>query len=130
MNMTSCKTCPPGYMCPNAGSTSIQLCPVSRYCPAKTAIPPPCVNGTYGATTGLVAQGNCTVCPPGHYCTNGLIQGKCQAGYFCKANQSSPTPGWADPVVKALSNQVRPAWHDSHVHPSQPAHRPCCAASS
>ena len=56
------------------------------YCVAGTIDPVACPTGTYGASTGLTAEGTCTPCTAGSYCTNpGLtaVQGPCTAGYFC-----------------------------------------------
>ncbi|XDA80036.1 hypothetical protein R6Z07F_010029 [Ovis aries] len=40
---------------------------------------------------GLQDEGDCSVCPPGHYCRNGQVRGKCPAGYFCPPGTSALT---------------------------------------
>ena len=39
-----------------------------KYCEAETSEPNNCPKGTYGANTGLTAEGLCTACPGGKYC--------------------------------------------------------------
>ena len=104
MNSTSCITCPAGYMCPEVAATAMTICPEQRYCPPATAVPPFCKNGTYGTVVGQKTQSDCTLCPNGQFCSQGLIQGNCSSGYFCKAGQSSGTP--IAPLLTSLLNQV------------------------
>nr|XP_019605134.1 PREDICTED: signal peptide, CUB and EGF-like domain-containing protein 3 [Rhinolophus sinicus] len=66
----TCLRCPPGFHCPHPGTIVPRLCPAHTYCPAGTWSPPPCPPGTFTPqdTAGLREQGDCSVCPPGHYC--------------------------------------------------------------
>ncbi|KAF6119825.1 hypothetical protein HJG60_010211 [Phyllostomus discolor] len=81
----TCLSCPPGFHCPNPGSRVPRLCPAHAYCPAGVWSPLPCPPGTFTPqdTVGLREKGDCSVCPPGHYCRGGQVWGKCPAGYFC-----------------------------------------------
>ena len=45
------------------------ICPIGHYCPLGTAGPEPCPKGSYNNETGLQAEGDCVLCPPGEYCT-------------------------------------------------------------
>ena len=55
----------------------------------------PCNKGTYGRTTGLTAQNECTQCSATFACdVRGLDNPvtKCNPGYYCKLGAPSPSP--------------------------------------
>lgn len=55
------------------------------YCPAGSAAPTLCPDGTYSDSTlkRLAASEDCIICPNTFYCNLGLKQGVCDAGFFC-----------------------------------------------
>lgn len=99
-----CIDCPPGYYCPNSGTTDTTIvvctagyicasgvsdpttypCPAGSYCPAGSWQSILCAAGTYQANT---AQSSCTNCPAGSYCEIGATSPTtCPAGYYCQVN--------------------------------------------
>ena len=79
----SCQTCPKGYFCA-AGSVFPTDCPNNYYCPVGSTAATFCPAGTYNDDqTNLESADQCKECPTGFYCTDGVIQGRCDAGYFC-----------------------------------------------
>lgn len=63
--------CPEGQFCDRA-SVETQPCPLGAYCPPGTSQPRRCNDGTYGSRIGLRTQDECTVCPRGAWCRDGL----------------------------------------------------------
>ncbi|XP_033615749.1 multiple epidermal growth factor-like domains protein 6 [Fukomys damarensis] len=57
-----------------AGTWSPVLCPPGTFTPQNVS--------------GLQKEGDCSTCPPGHYCRVGQVWGKCPAGYFCPPGTS------------------------------------------
>ena len=55
---TSCSTCPENTETNQTGQNSAKSCL--------------CSEGYYGPTEGLANQSGCVVCPPGHFCMNGV----------------------------------------------------------
>ena len=41
---------------------------------------------------GLSSQSECSPCPSGKFCTNGLISGDCQDGFYCRLGADRPDP--------------------------------------
>jgi len=87
-----CKTCPAGFLCPIGTITPADLCPVSEFCVAGNYRGAKCDNGTYGLTEGLISQSECTDCPAGEYCQQGVVSGNCSSGFFCKIGQATASP--------------------------------------
>ena len=82
--------CSEGYYCtleaitdqPTDGTTG-NICPVGHYCPAASAAPKTCEDGTYAGTEGMSI---CDVCTAGHYCIPGesnVTPLPCPAGFYC-----------------------------------------------
>ena len=109
---------------------------VGFYCNnATSSTPIPCPIGTYSTATGLKFETECTDCPAGHFCDllgmnfdpNGLVDRKCQAGFYCpnkstsKQQQSCPVGsycpvGAASPIIcpdKEFSSSTNQASCDS-----------------
>lgn len=88
--------CTTGYYCPESSTSPQQVdCPVGHYCPTGSGLPEPCRNGTYGPTTRLQSDAQCTPCDGGMYCNGtGLsaLTGPCDPGYYCPSGQSVPNP--------------------------------------
>lgn len=89
---STCVVCPAGFYCGSGHLTAPILCPVKSYCPSGSNAPFDCDPGTYSTATGLQLSTQCKYCPVGSYCTGGLIQGNCNAGYYCESGSNSPTP--------------------------------------
>nr|XP_012594637.1 multiple epidermal growth factor-like domains protein 6 [Microcebus murinus] len=115
----TCIPCPPGFYCPHPGSIAPRLCPAHAYCPAGTWSPSLCPPGTFTPqhTLGLREEGDCSTCPPGHYCRAGQVWGKCPAGYFCPPGTSEvTTPGPRKPQTpcpqgKLCAEQCPPGFY-------------------
>lgn len=93
---SQCTICPSGYYC-EAASTSddITICAQGYYCVAGTGSSTqyPCPTGTYGATTGLKAESECTNCTAGGSCSSGSTSTvTCSQGYYCPAGTTTSTP--------------------------------------
>ena len=114
------KLCAAGYFCvlkatvnnPTDGTTGY-ICPAGFYCPSGILEPIACPPGTFRATTGAQAVGDCTQCtatdycpsagqtaalipcPAGYYCPTGTTAGDkypCTAGNMCPSGSSAQTP--------------------------------------
>eukprot|EP00704_Kipferlia_bialata_P000894 g894.t1 len=94
-----CDACPEGYYC-DVGTETPTDCPIGSYCPAGSSTPTPCEDGTYGILTSVITASGCPNCPPGKYCTGGVVQGDCAGGYWCRsgASTSMPTDGYTGDV--------------------------------
>ena len=90
---TSCTTCPAGYMCALGDAQTFTDCPAGQYCVAGSSSGVNCLGGTYSSITHLHASGECTLCPPGFYCSGGgsTTTGSCQINYYCPAGSSIAT---------------------------------------
>lgn len=91
-----CAVCPRGYYCLE-GTADPTPCTRGYYCVAGSETPTPCPIGTFGNTTHLRSQDECTACTAGYYCDGlGLPSptGLCDPGYYCisRAYTSAP-PG-------------------------------------
>lgn len=98
--------CAAGYLCTgnntnalggSAGPSPVAstLCTVGGWCGAGSAVATPCPLRTYGASAGLSAEANCTLCDSGRYCGSvGLIapSGACAPGYWCARGNAVPNP--------------------------------------
>ena len=84
---TTCQTCPYGFYWENGRA---ELCDLGFYCSAGQKFI--CDPGTYGSKMGLSSQSECSPCPSGKFCTNGLISGDCQDGFYCRLGADRPDP--------------------------------------
>ena len=73
--------CPAGTYQPDVGATACLECPLHSFCTAGTASPSSCPVATYGHTTGLRSEEECTPCPAGGYCVSGEFF-PCTTGAF------------------------------------------------
>jgi hypothetical protein len=63
-------------------------CPPGRYCPAGSAEPILCPNGTVRSVIHGAAPSDCESCPAGYWCIAGeLIPSLCPKGYYCPYRQ-------------------------------------------
>ena len=111
-----CLSCPAGYYCDRVeairskasglnatshGVTTPVDCPKGYYCPegTRTANEFPCPRGTYNNETNAESLTQCLPCPPGEYCKDVATvkpHGKCNAGYYCVINATTPSPAGND----------------------------------
>lgn len=100
LGQADCHACPAAFICEFNTSSSISpmACPVAKFCPGGTGTlnTPSCPPGTYGAAQSLASANDCLPCPEGQYCTDGVIQGACDAGYECYERSYSPRPDTDD----------------------------------
>ncbi|XP_061449373.1 uncharacterized protein LOC133368775 [Rhineura floridana] len=89
-----CLPCQAGFYCPEGITGDSKRCPPHSYCPAGTLVPHPCPEGTYTPPdlSGLWEEKGCLLCPAGHFCREGRVEGRCAAGYFCQEGSSDATP--------------------------------------
>ncbi|PIK41162.1 hypothetical protein BSL78_21986 [Apostichopus japonicus] len=101
----TCDTCPAGYYCDSTGGvvnvTEDVICPQGYFCPmgTKRADEFPCPRGTFGNSSGLEQEGDCTPCAGGYYCEAvGQTEPTdlCDAGFYCRqyANVTTPRLGY------------------------------------
>ncbi|KAA8594284.1 hypothetical protein FQN60_005118, partial [Etheostoma spectabile] len=104
----NCETCPAAFYCPDQGMTLPLQCERGFYCPKGSANQHPCPAGTYGNTSGLVEEWQCSLCDPGMYCkgtgfvcvggasapspVDSLTGFPCPPGFFCSVGTSVPKP--------------------------------------
>ena len=100
-----CKSCPAGSYC-NTNATAPVTCPEGSYCVQSSSFPTRCPSGTYGAAPGLTSVSACSVCPPGMFCTDGLVSGSCAAGFYCSTGQNRPDP----PAINVLGGPCQPGY--------------------
>ncbi|CAG5098823.1 Oidioi.mRNA.OKI2018_I69.XSR.g16008.t1.cds [Oikopleura dioica] len=95
----TCNTCPAGYYCQEDlinGIWSPTSCPKGTYCRAGSDSATDCPVGTFGLTSNLQSESQCTACLAGHYCdkegmTKDLVlANKCNEGYLCTPGSSGP----------------------------------------
>ena len=110
--MAACLCLNSGYFCPRGTgtlSTALQCRSPTQYCPEGSSTPLNTSAGYYAvaALGGLYV--NETECPPGAYCSGGVMQlctaglygnssgmtsancsGVCEAGYYCPPGSTSP----------------------------------------
>jgi hypothetical protein len=69
ISLSECTTCStPGEYSPGGSSScSLSQCSVGFYCPGG-GILTACAPGSFGSTTGLTQQSDCTTCAIGQYC--------------------------------------------------------------
>ena len=89
--------CDAGYLCKEGSETKTPIgssaggpCKAGYYCLKGTTNPTPCGIGKYRQTTGGEAEGDCTTCTDGKYCTRKGLQypiTPCDAGYYCPDGQ-------------------------------------------
>jgi hypothetical protein len=98
-----CLTCPLGYYCDSGTITDPTICPANKVCTEGTSsIIPSCPSGTYSTHTNLQSRTQCTFCPAGKYCLNGVIVGNCSAGYLCVSGSNTATPNGFSNTGKAF----------------------------
>ena len=109
-------SCFAGYFCVAGSDTPTpqeSQCPAGHFCPIGTHTPVPCPTGTFSADTLNVAEEDCMLCGPGHYCTReGAINATnmpCSDGYVCVGGAFTPTPidnvtGYACPAGHFCTN--------------------------
>lgn len=71
--------CPRGFFCPNGTGHTWHACPP----------------GTYGNTSGLSEERECTPCDPGKFCRGSNLtapDGECWEGYYCSRGAAVPDP--------------------------------------
>jgi len=85
-----CQICPAGFYCP--GGTINPLECIAGYCPLGSAAPTLCPDGSFATRDyrRLTNPGNCPLCPNTKFCFNGIIQGTCNAGFWCNYGSSAP----------------------------------------
>ena len=120
-NLTSqseCTICPAGFHCTGGEGSIDGTCAQGHYCPEGTvfAHQNPCPAGRYTSSTEATSAADCSLCPPGTFCTAGSIQPTpcpmgtyvagsgsqtsdtcniCPAGYACPGAGSEIWPdGW------------------------------------
>ena len=86
----ACQDCPEGYYCCGSGATTCAGATAPTecekgYCPAKSSVVLACPAGYYGSAElkKMGSSTDCVHCPEGKFCTTGIIDGNCDAGYFC-----------------------------------------------
>lgn len=91
---SDCSLCIAGGFCPSGTSTP-SVCPQGYYCPTGLSIPLPCLPGTYGKSTGLADEDECTICDGGFYCDGYALtapRGSCLKGFYCIGGSATSTP--------------------------------------
>lgn len=80
----ACQICPAGYYCPSAGTVTPLEC-TGGFCEAGESLPAQCAAGMYSDASVLrmASADECFFCPNTKHCSAGIIQGDCDAGYFC-----------------------------------------------
>lgn len=106
----ACQSCPAGYYCPLGSQQPIE-CTTTNFCPINSPTPTVCPDGTYNDKTGLESDSQCIPCGRGVYCQNGIVQGNCDAGYFCMSGASVANPTDTDADDKNYSNGPCPVGH-------------------
>nr|XP_006821767.1 PREDICTED: uncharacterized protein LOC100369099 [Saccoglossus kowalevskii] len=92
-----CDICPAGYFCTQGHA---ERCPQGDYCPEGTGWDTQmCPVGTYGATTSLIQESDCTDCTGGQQCSipgSPAPNGPCNAGHYCELGVNTATPTATD----------------------------------
>ena len=101
--------CNAGYICALGADNPIPhdnvtgfICPIGYFYLAGADNASTCPSGTYSNVTGLKKASECSLCPPGMYCSGEALtlpSGLCFSGYVC--SQGSPVP---NPVVAPYGN--------------------------
>ena len=95
-------------------------CPAGSYCPVNSNKPTPCPQGTFSASTGLQAVGDCTACTAGKYWSGtGLtaVTGNCMAGYYWKSYAFSQMPS-TDSSTAIEADQRYGPWNSGSYCPA------------
>lgn len=101
-NSTSQLPCPAGWDCTDI--TKPVFCSIGTWSALGSSDCIACAGGTYGASTPLASQSQCTGCTVGTYCSGGAaIPLVCSAEYLCPANVTSPA---AATLVVAFVNPL------------------------
>lgn len=145
-NVSQCLDCTPGHYCDVASLTSpTGLCSPGYYCVSKATSPTPspvsshggpcrqgtyckqgastevpCPKGTYGDRPLLPSLADCTICPPGEFCSHSGLSapnGSCLEGYYCTNGSEE-----ADPVGQIYGDEC-PVGHYCPIHSHKPV--PC-----
>lgn len=95
---SSCKPCPAGYICNEAGIGlgNVTNCPPGHFCVQGSVTPAACPAGTFRASPNGVSNSSCFTCPAGYYCGKQSITGSpcvtnASAPIFCESGSSVPT---------------------------------------
>ena len=87
----------------------ISLCdPPGAYCGEGSIIYSLCPPGTYSNLTYQTDLDNCTICPPGYFCSDrGAIQpsGQCAAGHICYLEALYATPVYNNESTDGKTNE-------------------------
>lgn len=98
--------CPAGYLCREA-TVKPEICPIGGYCSEGSPALSLCDDGTYGKSTGLVSQSDCTACPRGHSCRRGELKPlPCQPGYVAPDKNMGACIACANGTFQARSGQT------------------------
>ena len=95
---SSCSNCTAGFFCDEYAHTPTNFadntCPAGSYCPEGSALPTPCIAGTYNPTGSSSSDSDCLACDPGRYCIGGEadVTGPCAAGFYCVGGAAKATP--------------------------------------
>ena len=90
----SCSTCPDGWMCSTAGTSTLRNpyipCAKGYYCAA--GVQTACPGGTFSNKDYLTASTQCAQCPAGYYCPSAsILPIICPEGQFCLQSSSTYT---------------------------------------
>ncbi|XP_053729819.1 SCO-spondin isoform X1 [Synchiropus splendidus] len=118
----SCVGCLRGRLCNRTGWSLPPLCPPGHYCPPGTSVAHPCPPGSYLDQSGGDDVQRCRQCEAGWFCNGAGLsapQGLCEAGHYCTAGASTPTP------VDVASGGVCPAGYVCPRGTKFPHQHPC-----
>eukprot|EP01135_Chromosphaera_perkinsii_P006890 Nk52_evm45s621 gene=Nk52_evmTU45s621 len=104
-------SCSAGFFCtkkavtskPTDGTTGNE-CTVGHHCPAGSAAPVPCQDGTYMPNKQATA---CLPCPKGFKCTDGINPVTCSAGRYCPEGTGAAEPKCAKGTYLAASGKEK-----------------------
>ena len=110
--LAECQTCPAGFVCGDPVQEPVE-CSMGSYCPEGALQEQTCPAGTYGARTGLRAPEDCDACPSSMWCSDGIVQGTCDAGFICYggAGAARPTAPTVVDEADAAVNGPCPSGH-------------------
>jgi len=77
------------------GRAGPRRCPPGFYCPAGSALPVPCLEGTFLAVEGAASRAECSLCTGGSHCNRSGLpapSGQCAEGHFCQRGNTDSRP--------------------------------------